>query len=106
MRLLPWVLVLATLITPAFSRSRHRRGASASGQPGAFDYYVLSLSWSPDFCSTHADAPECGGVKKFGFVVHGLWPQNERGYPRNCTGVRFDPTELPADLHEIIPSDL
>lgn len=54
--------------------------------PGAFDYYVLALSWEPGFCATttgHAD--ECRAPK--GFVLHGLWPQLEGGdYPSNCDG--------------------
>jgi len=57
------------------------------GEPGRFDYYVLSLSWSPSFCETPAGAgqqEQCGGARPFAFVVHGLWPQYERGFPQNC----------------------
>jgi ribonuclease T2 len=57
------------------------------GESGAFDYYVLSLSWSPQFCSTRKTKPDdeqCGGGKHFGFVVHGLWPQYEKGFPESC----------------------
>ena len=52
--------------------------------PGQFDYYVLSLSWSPQYCAgSHRDDDEqC--ARPYAFVVHGLWPQNERGYPRDC----------------------
>ncbi len=56
------------------------------GEPGRFDYYVLSLSWSPSFCETALDAqfePQCG-ARPYSFVVHGLWPQYERGYPERC----------------------
>jgi ribonuclease T2 len=55
------------------------------GQPGKFDYYVLSLSWSPSFCESAAGArsQECG-ARPYSFVVHGLWPQYERGYPESC----------------------
>jgi ribonuclease T2 len=53
-----------------------------------FDYYLLNLSWSPEFCATHATAPEC--AQHLGFVLHGLWPQNnnqtKRGpYLENCS---------------------
>jgi ribonuclease T2 len=59
--------------------------------PGQFDYYVLSLSWSPSFCeeaeergnSGRSQQAQCGG-RPFSFVVHGLWPQYERGYPEYC----------------------
>jgi len=50
--------------------------------PGRFDYYVLSLSWSPQYCAGHEDQAQC--TRPYGFVVHGLWPQNESGYPRDC----------------------
>ena len=63
---------------------RHRQKKHATGQPGAFDYYVLELSWSPEFCHSHPTKPECASGR-FGFVVHGLWPQNASGYPENCS---------------------
>lgn len=54
----------------------------ARAQP--FDYYVLSLSWSPTWCATEGsrEQPQCRAG--FGFMVHGLWPQNERGWPEWC----------------------
>ena len=53
--------------------------AAASG----FDYYLLNLSWSPEFCHGHPDAAECAAHSTF--VLHGLWPQNnDGGYPENC----------------------
>ncbi len=104
-------LVLAMLAVficvPMFGRSHHHRGGQTPAEnapAGSFDYYVLSLSWSPDFCTTHPDAPECGGVKKFGFIVHGLWPQYERGYPKGCAGAPFDAAQVPANLPAIMPS--
>jgi ribonuclease T2 len=71
--------------------------ASASAQdrrqnaPGQFDFYVLSLSWSPSFCeaasergrSGRSQQIQCGG-RPYSFVVHGLWPQYERGFPNYC----------------------
>jgi ribonuclease T2 len=60
-------------------------------EPGQFDYYVLSLSWSPSYCEAATErAPErqppqqqCG-ERPFHIVVHGLWPQYERGFPEYC----------------------
>ena len=59
-------------------------------QPGQFDFYLLSLSWSPSFCAAAAErgegrapAQQCG-VRPYSFVVHGLWPQYERGFPEYC----------------------
>jgi len=62
---------------------------AARGAPGRFDFYVLSLSWSPSFCAgaaeRHAGRPagECG-ARPYAFVVHGLWPQYEKGFPQYC----------------------
>jgi ribonuclease T2 len=68
-----------TLASPADAQ---RRDA-----PGDFDFYVLALSWSSGFCETSGDRKgkaQCDIGSGHGFVVHGLWPQNERGYPSNC----------------------
>lgn len=68
----------------AFAQDRQQ------GEPGKFDFYVLALSWSPSYCeATQERAPnrppeqQCGG-RPFSFVVHGLWPQYEQGFPSYC----------------------
>jgi ribonuclease T2 len=60
------------------------------GTPGQFDFYVLSLSWSPSYCEAaelrrggRGNDRQCSG-RPFAFVVHGLWPQYERGFPSDC----------------------
>jgi len=60
-------------------------GPARADEPGVFDFYVLSLSWSPTYCEDDGrnDRIQCGG-RPYAFVVHGLWPQYERGYPRDC----------------------
>jgi ribonuclease T2 len=89
--------------------------ATASAQnnrpskPGAFDFYVLSLSWSPSFCSGQTNdrnKQQCGTDRRFGFIVHGLWPQNETGYPEFCASSepKRVPTELGRPLFDIMPS--
>jgi ribonuclease T2 len=65
--------------------------------PGQFDYYVLSLSWSPSFCETatgNARRQQCG-ARPYSFVVHGLWPQYERGFPEFCL---FPPPRLDRNI--------
>ncbi len=55
-------------------------------EPGKFDFYVLSLSWSPSYCEQageRAPRQQCG-ARPYSFVVHGLWPQYERGFPEFC----------------------
>lgn len=65
-------------------RRRRRGRPQEQAAPGQFDFYLLNLSWSPEFCATHGDSPECG--RNLGFVVHGLWPQDANGdYPQHCS---------------------
>lgn len=61
----------------------------AENKAGDFDYYSLVLSWSPTHCAEDAgpdDALQCNRSdgRRYAFVLHGLWPQYERGYPENC----------------------
>ena len=80
------VVLLLVLSLPAAAQTDRRQGA-----PGAFDFYVLALSWSPSFCEAAGERGnagrnqqvQCGG-RPFAFVVHGLWPQYERGFPDYC----------------------
>jgi ribonuclease T2 len=83
------LLILAAGIavaTTATASAQDRR----QNTPGEFDYYVLSLSWSPSFCEEASERgnerrsqAQCGG-RPFSFVVHGLWPQYEHGFPEYC----------------------
>ena len=57
-------------------------------EPGQFDFYVLALSWSPSFCEASGERgtppqQQCG-ARPYSFVVHGLWPQYEKGFPEFC----------------------
>ncbi len=73
-----WIALCLVLTALADAAPRHQ------GQAGDFDFYVLSLSWSPTFCLTHPQDQQCTG-KGYGFVLHGLWPQYARGgWPASC----------------------
>jgi ribonuclease T2 len=78
-------IVLLVLLAPVVLARHHPRHSTSSDAPGHFDYYLLSLSWSPSYCLVHpGDRYQCQG-RGFGFVLHGLWPQfNDGGYPQNC----------------------
>ncbi|MBB4092911.1 ribonuclease T [Ochrobactrum pecoris] len=85
----------------------------ADDVPGEFDFYVLALSWSPSYCASEgprANKQQCGTDRPFGFVVHGLWPQNEWGYPANCQldNVRsrggYVPRQIISSLSDIMPA--
>jgi ribonuclease T2 len=92
------------LIAAAAGYSKHRNSNQASqGQPGVFDYYLLTLSWSPEFCHSpaHAQKPECQSGHH-GFVVHGLWPQYANGgYPENCSTAPG--LSNPSEMADIMP---
>jgi ribonuclease T2 len=73
-----------------------------------FDFYVLSLSWSPSYCEAEgedANRQQCAAGRPYAFVVHGLWPQFERGYPENCpTGQPDVSSETLRSLYDLMPS--
>ena len=78
--------LLALLLTTGLA---HAEGEEA----GDFDYYVLSLSWSPNWCKTEGEArnsPQCD--RPLGWVLHGLWPQYEAGWPSYCRTTTRDPS--------------
>lgn len=76
MRVLILILLLGHFALPA-----HADGERA----GDFDYYVLSLSWSPNWCKLEGDARDSEQCDRdLGWVVHGLWPQYEDGWPAYC----------------------
>jgi ribonuclease T2 len=78
-------------------------------EAGRFDYYVLVLSWSPTYCAEAGDRrrdPQCRG-RPFAFVLHGLWPQYERGrWPQDCkSGDRgWVPGPVADRMLDIMPS--
>ena len=86
-RIVLFVFAFAVLLSaegPALAQDQRQSA------PGEFDFYVLSLSWSPSFCeeaeerrSGGRSPAQCGG-RPFSFVVHGLWPQYEHGFPESC----------------------
>ncbi len=68
-------------VGPAAERSA--RVIPGVAQGAGFDYYLLNLSWSPEYCHSHPEAAEC--AQRSTFVLHGLWPQNNDGsYPEHC----------------------
>lgn len=82
------LLVLAALCLALPARAEGERA-------GDFDYYVMALSWSAAWCALEGDArndPQCDPGRGLTFILHGLWPQHETGWPSFCrTGVR-DPS--------------
>jgi ribonuclease T2 len=73
---------------------------------GAFDYYLLALSWSPNWCALEGDArssPQCADQSGHGWILHGLWPQYDRGYPEYCqTAARPPSRAMTAAMADIM----
>jgi ribonuclease T2 len=75
--------VIAAVTLNAGGDSAAARGPLA----GQFEYYALALSWSPTYCASEAgqgDPQQCGRGRRYAFVLHGLWPQWQRGWPEYC----------------------
>ena len=92
-----WLLILVLSLGAA------RAQDNVAGQ---FDYYVLSLSWSPNWCALEGDrrnSRQCAPDKDFGWVLHGLWPQYEKGWPSFCATSARNPrrseTRQEADIY-------
>lgn len=86
MRLILWTI--AALCWAGTARAEGERA-------GDFDYYVMSLSWSAAWCALEGDArddPQCDNGRGLTFVLHGLWPQYESGWPSYCRTGESDPT--------------
>jgi len=81
-----WIGITGSLFGLALTLGSAAAQDSRQNTPGKFDYYVLALSWSPSYCEQageRAPQQQCG-QRPFAFVVHGLWPQYERGFPEFC----------------------
>lgn len=83
--------------------------ALAGGIPGKFDYYVLSLSLSPSYCAEEGredKSPQCSGTRPYAFVLHGLWPQYEKGWPSACKTARkpWVPSTLIRSMLDVMPA--
>ena len=84
------------LIVAALLAALQMGPAYAEGErAGAFDYYVMALSWSANWCATEGDGrgdPQCDAGRGLTFTLHGLWPQFEEGWPSFCRTGERDPT--------------
>lgn len=94
--------VIAGLCTLPFANAAIADGDKA----GEFDYYVLALSWSPNWCAIEGDAkgsPQCDDSEDFGWIMHGLWPQYHRGWPDHClTSERNPPRHVTNSMADIM----
>lgn len=97
---------LALALALATGATATPAAAAPRGSAGDFDFWVLSLSWSPSWCEAEGDgrnAAEC--ARPFAFTVHGLWPQYTRGYPSDCATTAAPPSRRAIDaILPVMPS--
>jgi ribonuclease T2 len=100
-------MLAVVLSAPGSAPARHRNRANEAA-PGDFAYYVLSLSWSPAFCVSSPGADECRGPRRFGFIVHGLWPQPDAAdgqrRPEHCNFRRPVPDNVVHGIADLMPA--
>jgi ribonuclease T2 len=91
------LLLLLALARPAYAEGE---------RAGDFDYFVMALTWSPNWCALEGDArddDQCDARHAYGFTLHGLWPQYEKGYPQSCSREPL-PEHLRRKYEAIYPS--
>jgi ribonuclease T2 len=86
-------LLMAALPAPAFAQAYQctppaRLGTWTAPYPdgpsrrGVIGRYTLAVSWAPEYCRNDRNPAsiECSGRNgRFGFVLHGLWPESANG---------------------------
>ncbi|MCX7566687.1 ribonuclease T2 [Sulfitobacter sp. F26169L] len=99
MRRICLVLLIYLTTLPAFAKGE---------RAGEFDYYVMALSWSANWCALEGDArkaPQCHAREDHGWILHGLWPQFHRGYPSFCQTAKRPPSRgMTANMADIMGS--
>lgn len=105
--------IFATALWPADAGAQSFFGRDTTKRrdvAGQFDFYVLSLSWSPTFCGARGNDSrndqQCGVTKPYRFIVHGLWPQYEKGFPDFCRSSEPDRVSngVGRPMFDIMPS--
>jgi ribonuclease T2 len=87
--------IYVTVILLALGLALAPAARAAGERAGAFDYYLLALSWTPNWCAAEGDDrrdARCAAGSGIGWALHGLWPQNEVGWPSDCITPQADPS--------------
>lgn len=79
-------------------------GSVGADKANDYSYYLLSLSWSPQYCATDARPGDVQCRQPRTFIAHGLWPQKVRGYPKNCGVGEYLDEALIQQMLPIMPS--
>jgi len=106
-------VALLTAAGPSAAQRFPDRNQETKNIAGQFDYYVMTMSWSPTHCSGRSSSdgfdPQCDRTdgKRYAFVLHGVWPQHNRGWPEFCptTKGKYVPRPIINNMLDIMPSD-
>jgi len=102
-----WAAAVLALV--AWASAACAAAPEAFVSKGDFDFYILTLSWSPGFCDTggaEKARDQCAAGAGEGFVVHGLWPENaDRPYPSDCGDAGYISGEALRQTHGLYPSE-
>lgn len=97
------LVAAAVVLLPACAPDGKAQSQDAAAQKSnggeQFDFYILALSWSPSYCASaggKADRQQCRSGNSYSFIVHGLWPQYEKGFPETC------PTDQPKSVPQTL----
>lgn len=98
------ILVIFCVMTFAFGRKHSKGGQQGSA---SFDYYLLSLSWAPNYCASHPtdSSSECKAGNHTAFVLHGLWPSSNNNpmQPLSCAPARPVASDIVQHMMEYFP---
>ncbi|AXQ29545.1 ribonuclease T(2) [Solimonas sp. K1W22B-7] len=101
MRMLARLLLVLGLAAAASCRAEAPPAKAAA----PFDYWILALSWSPEYCASSSSNGDTQCERAYQFVVHGLWPQYEIGFPRDCGRTKAVPGRLVERMLPLMPSE-
>lgn len=104
MRIVAFGLALAAITVFLFWPQTSPEGDNTAN----FDYHVLALSWSPNWCKLEGDSKgsaQCDPRHDYGWTLHGLWPQFETSWPSDCpTSFRGPSKKLTESMVDIMGS--
>jgi ribonuclease T2 len=102
------LVAVGCLFAPEGFAKKKKSTPPSDATAGAFDYFLLTLSWAPEFCATNSkgsNTAECDLKNHKGLVVHGLWPQYDNGkWPQDCGGPSV-PSSIVKQMQPIMPGN-
>lgn len=101
-RLWLWGFLVALILALAIRPGSGWRSAAGAD----VDHFLLALTWSPSWCALRKDPdhPQCDPARDLGWVVHGLWPQWQEGWPEWCSTEETPSTADLSKMADVMPT--